>query len=87
MQKLFVLNSPFMIARASALAARVKRETSGNEATRIERAYQLVFGRAPDRAERAAALEFLRKRDEGPMTRWEQFAQVLLASNEMLYVD
>jgi len=87
MQKLFVLNSPFMIARANALAARVKRETSGNEAARIERAYQLVFGRAPDRAERAAALEFLRKRDEGPMTRWEQFAQVLLASNEMLYVD
>jgi hypothetical protein len=87
MQKLFVLNSPFMIARASALAARVKRETSGNEAARIKRAYQLVFGRAPDRAERAAASEFLRKRDEGPMKRWEQFAQVLLASNEMLYVD
>ena len=87
MQKLFVLNSPFMIARASALAARVKRETVGNDAARIERAYQLLFGRAPDRAERAAALEFLRKPDEGPMTRWEQFAQVLLASNEMLYVD
>ncbi|HEU0008665.1 MAG TPA: DUF1549 and DUF1553 domain-containing protein [Verrucomicrobiae bacterium] len=87
MQKLFVLNSPFMIARASALAARVKRETSGNETVRIENAYQLLFARPPDRAERAAALEFLRKRDEGPMTRWEQFAQVLLASNEMLYVD
>ena len=87
MQKLFVLNSPFMIARANALAARVKRETKANETARIERAYQLLFGRAPDRAERSAALEFLRKRDEGPMTRWEQFAQVLLASNEMLYVD
>ena len=87
MQKLFVLNSPFMIARASALAARVKREAADNEAAWIERAYQLVFGRAPDRAERAATREFLRKRDEGPMTRWEQFAQVLLASNEMLYVD
>jgi hypothetical protein len=87
MQKLFVLNSPFIIERAGALAARVKRDAAGNEAARIERAYSLVFGRAPDRAERAAALEFLRKRDEGPMTRWEQFAQVLLASNEMLYVD
>jgi len=87
MQKLFVLNSPFMIARAGALAARVMRETAANDAARIERAYQLVFGRAPDRAERAAALEFLRKPDEGSMTRWQQFAQVLLASNEMLYVD
>ncbi len=87
MQKLFVLNSPFMIARARALSARVKREAAGSDTARIDRAFQLLFGRAPDRAERAAALEFLRKRDEGPMTRWEQFAQVLLASNEMLYVD
>ena len=87
MQKLFVLNSPFMIARASALAARVRQETSGNETARIERAYQLVFGRAPEGAERSAALEFLRERDQGPMTRWDQFAQVLLASNELLYVD
>jgi hypothetical protein len=87
MQKLFVLNSPFMIARASALAARVKRESAGNERARLEQAYQLLFGRAPERAERAAALEFLRKPNEGPMTRWEQFAQVLLASNELLYVD
>jgi hypothetical protein len=33
------------------------------------------------------ALEFLRKPGTPEMTRWEQYAQLLLASNEMLYVD
>jgi hypothetical protein len=33
------------------------------------------------------ALDFLRESESTGMTRWEQYAQMLLASNEMLYVD
>jgi hypothetical protein len=33
------------------------------------------------------ALEFLAKPAAPEMTRWEQYAQLLLVSNEMLYVD
>jgi hypothetical protein len=32
-------------------------------------------------------LKFLGKPDTGGLPRWQQYAQVLLASNELLYVD
>ena len=56
---------------------------------RVEHAYELLFARQPDKAELKAALAWLRKPLNAPveMTRWEQYTQVLLASNEMLYVD
>ena len=40
-----------------------------------------------DRAEMRVALDFLRRPETPGMTRWEQYAQMLLALNEMLYVD
>lgn len=86
MQKLFALNSPFAIARARALAAHLTFDSETEEA-RVDHAYALLFGRSPDRTEKKLALEFLRKPDAPGMTRWEQYAQMLLASNEMLYVD
>jgi hypothetical protein len=86
MQKLIALNSPFVIARARALAAGALFDFDDDEA-RVERLYELLFARAPERTEMKLALEFVRKPDAPGMTRWEQYAQMLLASNEMLYVD
>jgi len=43
--------------------------------------YGLLFQRAPSNKERDAAVSFLQKAD------WAQYAQVLLSSNEFLYVD
>ena len=86
-QKLFLLNSPFMLARAKALAERVTTDASESDAASIQRAYQLLYGRSPDSAETAAALTFLRKPSSGETTRWQQYAQALLMANEMLYVD
>lgn len=88
-QKLFMLNSPFMLARARALAARITTGTDSSDEARIVRVYRLLFGRDPDVAETRLALGFLRKpvSGAGRMTRWEQYAQILLASNEMLYLD
>ena len=54
---------------------------------RVRRAYLLTTGRRPDSDEEAMALEFLSKPATSGMSRWEQYAQVLLVSNEMLYVD
>ena len=87
MQKLFALNSPFMLARARSLAARVAGPTSDSEKHRVARAYTLLFGRGPDRTELNLALEFLARPAAASMSRWEEYAQMLLASNEMLYVD
>ena len=87
MQKLFVLNSPFMIGRAQALAARVTADKKESARTRIGKTYALLFAREPERDEMKLALEFLRQPESNAMTRWEQYAQMLLASNELLYVD
>jgi hypothetical protein len=87
MQKLFALNSPFMIERAKALAKRVAANPKESERARVERAYARLFAREPEREEMKLALDFLRESESTGMTRWEQYAQMLLASNEMLYVD
>jgi hypothetical protein len=88
LQKLFVLNSPFMAAQAAALAERLGREVAGGspdgDRRRIHRAYLLLYGRAASEAEVRLGLAFLAG---GGSTRWRQYAQVLLAANEMLYVD
>jgi Protein of unknown function (DUF1553)/Protein of unknown function (DUF1549) len=88
MQKLFLLNSPFMIERAKSLANRV---TAGKDSDkkRVEKAYELLFARPPEKAEVKAALAFLAKpvSKNSEMTRWQEYAQILLASNEMFYVD
>ena len=86
MQKLFVLNSPFMQRRSAALAARLLGGAEDDDA-RIALAYRLLFARPPEEPERELALAFLRRGGDSEMSRWEQYAQILLASNEMLYVD
>lgn len=82
LQQLFVLNSPFVQQQSSALARRLQTE-EGVEA-RIRRAYRLLFGRLATDTEVRLAIEFLRP---GSEALWQQYAQVLLGSNEFLFVD
>jgi cytochrome c553 len=90
-QSLFLLNNPFMIARAKALAARMASETT--PAAAVRRAYALAFVREPSEDERAAGVAFLSAEDAGEgrtknaLTRAERFAQALLASNSFLFID
>ena len=91
-QQLFVLNSPFVIAMAKALAARLHQEAS-DDTTRVQRLFRLAYGREPFPAESDLALGFLKRDDAADdkasvkMTRWERLAQAILGSNEFLYVD
>src|SRR5258707_349384 len=50
-QKLFMLNSPFMVAQAKALAGRIRAGPSEPPEQSIQRAYRLLFGRAAGRTE------------------------------------
>jgi mono/diheme cytochrome c family protein len=87
MQKLFMLNSPFMLKNAAAFAARMQAGATDDTA-RITNAYRMTLAREPDDAERALAAEFLQRPSSSPgMTRWDEYAQILLISNPMLYVD
>ena len=87
MQKLFMLNSPFMLRHSAALATRLQAGAE-DDPTRVVNAYRLLFGREPDDVERSLAADFLlRSSSASGATRWEQYAQMRLISNEMLYVD
>ena len=86
LQKLFVLNSPFMVTHSAALAKRSFAAAKTDE-DRIRWAYLTVFGRPAMKEELSLGLQYLGKPDSGHASRWEQYAQVLLASNEMLMID
>jgi hypothetical protein len=86
-QKLFVLNSPFMLERAKSLAAQILCHPKESDTVRIRKAYQRLYGRPATTAEVKLALEFLGKTDRTPVPRWEQYAQTLLAANEMMCLD
>jgi hypothetical protein len=87
-QKLFMLNSPFMLARAKAFAARLTGPSAvTDDGTRIRNAYRLLYSRDPDPAELKLGLAYLARPASGETPRWERYAQALLASDEALYVD
>ena len=102
LQSLTLLNSSFAIARAAAFARRLVNHCSNSLAGHddcpscVNQAFLLAFGRAPDDRERIAALRFLaaqstRYSSHDVQARrartWADFCQVLLASNDFLYVD
>ena len=92
-QQLFVLNSPFMIEQAKAFASRIQMQGGPNPEDQIQFAYMTAFGRPPSDRELNIALRYLQAQDteevqsKNKLNRWERYAQVLLASNEFMYLD
>jgi hypothetical protein len=89
LQQLFVLNSEFIMSQARQLAARLTADPHEDDATRIRRAFLLLYGRAPSTKEVARGVEFVAEEvapGEGP-SKWEQYAQVLLGASEFMFVD
>ena len=96
-QGLFFLNSEFVLTQAREFAKRLEAEAGGEDRDKIVLAYRLLYGREPEETEIAAGLEFLGAQRVGtslasaPADRddscWESYAQVLLSSNELLYVN
>ena len=90
-QFLFLMNSPFMIQRARSLADRLKDHSESDE-EKISFAYQLLFGREPRRDETSIGISFVRsdavvKNSSSQLTPWQRYAQVLLSSNEFMYIQ
>jgi hypothetical protein len=87
LQQLFVLNSEFMFLQSRALADRLTR-TDASDSERIRQAYPLLYGRPADDEEVRWGVEFLEHaHTDGAARAWEQYAQVLLGSNEFAFVD
>ena len=82
LQKLFFLNSAFVLDQAKTFAALLKPLES--PAAQIQNAYQRAYGRSPSPNEIALAKQFLNSAGSQAL---EQYAQVLLGSNEFAFVD
>jgi hypothetical protein len=85
LQQLFTLNGPVMLEFADALAKRLCSERPTLDG-RVERGYALLYQRQPTTKEKALAAAFLTGRDNDAAA-WSQYAQALLGSNEVLFVD
>ena len=83
-QSLTLLNSPFALEAATALAARVSAETPGTD-SRITRMYALLFARPPHPLELTAGRRFL---GENPASaRLAHYGLALLNTNEAIHID
>ncbi len=82
LQQLFFLNSDFIRERATALAARVP-PMGADDAARIQSAYRLLYQREAAAGEIKLGLDYLKS----PGGSWPRYAQALLGSNELLFVN
>ena len=90
LQQLFVLNSPFLERQSSALAARVSSDDPAAVNDQIRSVYLLLFSRPPNESELRLGVAFLsagNPEQAPPPELWREYAQVLLGSNEFLFVD
>ncbi len=93
LQRLYFMNSSFVYKQAETFAKRVYDEA--NDAARIQKAYRILFGRAPSEAETKTGLDFLQAHPETPgqqvagqpTTAWNEYSRVLLSSNEFEFVN
>ncbi|MBI3860802.1 MAG: DUF1553 domain-containing protein [Planctomycetia bacterium] len=100
-QALFLMNNALVTELARGLASRVAREApGGDDRARLGKLYEITLGRPPVEAELDVGLQFLaldagtRQTAAGPPNRessvsegWIRYCQLILCTNEFMYVD
>ena len=99
-QALFLMNGPFLKQQVQRLAARPEIAEPAKLSEKIDAAHRLLFGRAARPDEIELAERYLTQADNSDgranneqsvdkpfLSRWEEYLQVLLLSNEYLFVD
>ncbi len=81
LQALALMNNALTLHLADAFAVRLAREAGPDAGRQVDRAYRLAFGRAPERDERARAVEVVERFGAPALTR------AIFNANEFLYVD
>ncbi len=79
-QALFLMNHPFVIHRAAALARRINDSALADTTAKINRLYLLLYGRPPN----AEELEIGRRSVAGG---WDAYCHILWSANEFLNVE
>ncbi len=81
-QALFMLNNKLVLQAANVLAADAKKNPAlKTDAVRLDHVYRKLIGRPPSARESELALAYLKNAS------WASFLQVLLCTNEFIYVD
>jgi mono/diheme cytochrome c family protein len=95
-QALYLLNNPFVRAQAKHLAARAEVSDANEPGSRVERLYELALARTPTAQELQLGVAFLtaEQNTSAPAapaadhpSDWERYVQVVLLSNEFVFVD
>ncbi|WP_406697760.1 PSD1 and planctomycete cytochrome C domain-containing protein [Singulisphaera sp. Ch08] len=96
-QSLFFLNSPFVMEQACRMVDRPSFQRLNDKAERVRDLYQRVYQRDPSAEEIQRGLRFLQGTSAStgteetpqkqPLTPQERYAQVLLMTNELMFVD
>lgn len=92
-QALFLMNSQFLREQAKNLAARPDLTRIESPEQRIDSVYRILFGRAAEPDEIQIGKKFIEANSiassDGSthLTRWEEYLQTLLLSNEFAFVD
>ncbi|WP_144997878.1 DUF1553 domain-containing protein [Polystyrenella longa] len=97
-QALFLMNSEFVDKQTEAMAKRLLQEAPDAPEDRIERAFELIYGRKPEIKEMEEMLGFvyeyeqqvvssIPEQDLRQLQVWKGLCRVLLSSNEFIFVD
>ncbi|NOS71006.1 MAG: DUF1549 domain-containing protein [Verrucomicrobia bacterium] len=88
-QALFMMNSPFVIEQARALVQRDEVKHAANQDEKIRTMQRLVWQRPAEAQETRLAKKFVTSQPEkdAKLSPLEKYAQVLLLSNELMFVD
>jgi len=88
-QALFMLNSPFVVEQAKSLAQRDEVQNAKTDAEKIRALQRFVWQRPAEKDEIRLAEKFLagQPKEESKLSPLEKYAQVLLLSNELMFVD
>jgi mono/diheme cytochrome c family protein len=89
-QALFAMNSAFAIEQVRRLVARPEVAGETDPGRRVAALYRLVLQRSPTADEAELALRFVNAANSGSSSKlspWELLGQVLLSTNEFMFVD
>ena len=91
-QALFLLNSPFVIAQAEAMAKSLQKEENSDLETRVVQAYQRALSRPPTEEELARAMKFhqgvvAKKGEQATTKALAHLCHALFATAEFRYLD
>ena len=85
------MNSPFMKKLVGDMPLSLTLEATGPavQEKAMHKVYQAFFQRNPTRSELEMGMDFFGSNEASgkPETMWEQYVQILLMSNELIFID